>query len=526
MRSIHVHLVMAAVVLALAACAGDGRKSRASCDVDADCTSGVCFQSQCYTACTQPDGCAADELCVAKARDAEVVTLCVVAADYAPCATVADCHELVFAPCRAVACHEGGACGYDTLDDGTYCDGPDRPGFCQAGTCITGDTCGNGACTAGETCAECPEDCCAVDPFCGDGDCAAGEEDDCFTDCPQCSTYDDCLGWMDVGPCEQPHCQEGRCYTTPEDDGAYCQQPSEEGWSEGTCVNQQCVVCTPDCAGKECGDDGCGGSCGTCGDGLACSPDFTCSTCCTDVCGDGTCGGDETCASCPDDCTGCPAVYQWTFDDAAYDGFTSDVSADPWQAPVMVTAVEGGGSFLGPFGKQTVHLVVGSSGTFAILPPVTLPTGPLPQHDTVRLTFDLLVLGSWDGHAATDGSTYQSMPDTWTWGVPDQEEGQSYSFANCAEDVQTWPEPYAAGATNATNAAKSGATSFDPIVTFEGTCGDATYHLTFTFAHAAASLDVLFLGNPNEYPNARNLSNESWGLDNVTLELLCQACGG
>jgi|GEM_PF-1638847 len=25
-----------------------------------------------------------------------------------------------------------------------------------------------------------------------------------------------------------------------------------------------CGGCTPDCAGKECGDDGCGGSCGTC----------------------------------------------------------------------------------------------------------------------------------------------------------------------------------------------------------------------------------------------------------------------
>jgi hypothetical protein len=33
----------------------------------------------------------------------------------------------------------------------------------------------------------------------------------------------------------------------------------------------QCVSCTPDCTGLECGDDGCGGSCGDC------QPDETCS---------------------------------------------------------------------------------------------------------------------------------------------------------------------------------------------------------------------------------------------------------
>jgi len=30
-------------------------------------------------------------------------------------------------------------------------------------------------------------------------------------------------------------------------------------------------VCTPNCAGKSCGDDGCGGSCGTCPTGETCS---------------------------------------------------------------------------------------------------------------------------------------------------------------------------------------------------------------------------------------------------------------
>ena len=41
-----------------------------------------------------------------------------------------------------------------------------------------------------------------------------------------------------------------------------------------TCKEGKCVVdCEPDCAQKECGDDGCGGDCGECDDGLGCTED-------------------------------------------------------------------------------------------------------------------------------------------------------------------------------------------------------------------------------------------------------------
>ena len=63
--------------------------------------------------------------------------------------------------------------------------------------------------------------------------------------------------------------------------------------------------CTPDCAGKVCGDDGCGGSCGACKDGEACTqlgacqcvPDCKGKACGADGCG-GTCGGCGTGAAC------------------------------------------------------------------------------------------------------------------------------------------------------------------------------------------------------------------------------------
>lgn len=59
--------------------------------------------------------------------------------------------------------------------------------------------------------------------------------------------------------------------------------------------------CLPSCSGRRCGDDGCGGSCGSCLSPAVCSAAGTC-VCLPDcdgkACGDDGCGG--TCAECPD----------------------------------------------------------------------------------------------------------------------------------------------------------------------------------------------------------------------------------
>lgn len=63
----------------------------------------------------------------------------------------------------------------------------------------------------------------------------------------------------------------------------------------------QSDVCTPQCVGKECGGDGCGGSCGVCSEGHVCLEGGTClciPSCQGKQCGTDGCGGD--CASCPD----------------------------------------------------------------------------------------------------------------------------------------------------------------------------------------------------------------------------------
>jgi hypothetical protein len=51
-------------------------------------------------------------------------------------------------------------------------------------------------------------------------------------------------------------------------------------------------VCTPECAGKACGDDGCGGACGTCAAGYSCGPAGVCEAACAPDCIGRACGAD------------------------------------------------------------------------------------------------------------------------------------------------------------------------------------------------------------------------------------------
>ncbi len=76
------------------------------------------------------------------------------------------------------------------------------------------------------------------------------------------------------------------------------------GGSCGTCDSGTCnangiceTTCTPDCSGKDCGDDGCGGSCGTCDNGT-CNANGICETTCTPDCSGKDCGDDGCGGSC------------------------------------------------------------------------------------------------------------------------------------------------------------------------------------------------------------------------------------
>ena len=61
-------------------------------------------------------------------------------------------------------------------------------------------------------------------------------------------------------------------------------------------------ACVADCAGRSCGDDGCGGACGTCPGGWLCDADGACVPVCAPDCAGLECGPD----GCGGSCGGCP----------------------------------------------------------------------------------------------------------------------------------------------------------------------------------------------------------------------------
>jgi len=176
---------------------------------------------------------------------------------------------------------------WSLVPDGYPC-GPSA--VCLGGLCCTvacgGKECGDDGC--GGVCGKCP-----AEHHCSDGlcfeicthECAYDGTTKCFGDAViVCGYYDEdyCLEWGDSLPCPE----------------------------SSTCMDGECV-CQPDCEGKECGDNGCGGSCGTCG-----GEDYCIAGACEATCGNGICDLVESCFTCEADC-GCTLFYK----DADGDGY-------------------------------------------------------------------------------------------------------------------------------------------------------------------------------------------------------------
>ena len=140
---------------------------------------------------------------------------------------------------------------------------------CKAGSC--GSDCGNGKCEADkkEDCSTCPKDCgCGADKYCESGNCkpwcgnsicdqSKGENcEKCAKDCSCTSTH-----FCDAGSCK-PKCGDGKCEASIGENCATCGVDCKCKGAE-SCVGGKCS-CVPNCSGKTCGDDGCGGSCGSC----------------------------------------------------------------------------------------------------------------------------------------------------------------------------------------------------------------------------------------------------------------------
>lgn len=98
---------------------------------------------------------------------------------------------------------------------------------------------------------------------CGDGE--LGPDEECEPGVEECGFGEQCID----------------CFCEP----AGCGEPGASCFADDQCCSSVCDTsnevclgdCFPNCAGKQCGNDGCGGSCGTCQQGELCDlATFTC----------------------------------------------------------------------------------------------------------------------------------------------------------------------------------------------------------------------------------------------------------
>ena len=281
----------------------------------------ICFQGSCCDASTACDGAeCGDDGCGGSCGECgDPLAICFVGS----CLCVPDCDDK--------ECGEGGC--------GTLCGiCPNPQDSCVDNACICapkcdGKSCGpdgcGGSCGSCEDLIECTSDVCfegactnsVQDYFCFFGDaCIPAETASPDNACQKCLPAQSQTEWTLLPPgalCgDDAVCFTGECCPR----GANCQgkQCGDDGCggSCGKCTGPQvaCVddlcLCQPACDGKNCGDDGCGGLCGACEGGqlceaglCKCKPEATSDCCGNDVCWFDSCGNQgEVQASCPFGC--------------------------------------------------------------------------------------------------------------------------------------------------------------------------------------------------------------------------------
>ena len=220
------------------------------------------------------------------------------------CFDVGDCCEDLCAECAATFPDQCTACV--PACDGKTC-GPDGCGG-SCGACPAGSSCVGGECAAGCT-PQCADAVCGPDGCGGScGDCAAGAWCDWFGKC-QSGAATSCEGRCGVAGGEAACDCDGFCFFL------------------GTCCGDVCTFCAegfpqcpsgcePDCTGKTCGSDGCGGTCGACSASQGCLegtcvavPEDSCQGRCGEYRPDAPCQCDDACTAfgecCADACTYC-----------------------------------------------------------------------------------------------------------------------------------------------------------------------------------------------------------------------------
>ena len=191
---------------------------------------------------------------------------------------------------------------------------------------------------------------------------------------------------------------------------------------------------------------------------------------------------------------------EWTSSKLSYKSRFKPPGSGTREAPPVAVAEWPKGKrrrFLGEFGgpklDPTARTRVGQT--------VSLRLEKLAPHSTVTVSFDLLVLRSWDGDSPAYG------PDRFRLAVAGGPTLLDATFSNNPKvdfdgSLQGYPKP--------DSRPRSGASSTRTLD--DGFFGDSIYRLGFTFDHSADALTLEFASDLFE---GKGTEDEAWGLDNV-----------
>jgi len=283
-----------------------------SCNVKSGCTTKATSK-----ACTDNNACTKGDICSAGKCKPGAVIKC-------------DDGNL----CTSDACHAQKGCTYtpNTLvcDDGNVCSTGDK---CSAGKCKgsgglicdDGNPCTDDPCDGKGGCAKKPRangvkcddgNACTSTGTCTAGKCGGFTTINCNDGRPctidSCVKTTGCKHIYSTAPCDDGNpctagdkCSGGLCKAGV---GCHSNAVCTLSGGVGKCVckhgyvgdGKSCSACKINCAGRECGSNGCGGSCGACKTGTLCSTQQKCvcaPKCVGRTCGPDGCGGQ--CGKCP-----------------------------------------------------------------------------------------------------------------------------------------------------------------------------------------------------------------------------------
>ncbi len=208
------------------------------------------------------------------------------------------------------------------------------------------------------------------------------------------------------------------------------------------------------------------------------------------------CEGTSTTITCTNGATTMnPAVFTTAYSN----NFSSSIGSN-WTFPAVIPAnvptiqSYNGGSVLGYLSNQQAKLNLTS----------------LPSHDSVTVDFDLYIHDTWDGNSTVSG------PDMFRV-ILDNDTALNTTFSNETwnSTTQSYPNNF-----SASNASFTGSLTrtLPTACNFGGGSLSAKYHITKKVAHNASTLEMIL-----EASGLENVCNESWSIDNVTVQYRSQS---